>query len=1531
MLSSLPSRAQFLGEPVTVQWPTVGALLSWSPTNDANARYNRSSVSLAPRISNPALNVNSHARTNEAKVMTLVSFNSYSTGSAEGSHTTSYYPFSYWGYAGSMTFWGASDNDHGLIMCPAGHVADAAHRNGVKIYGKVFFGPYVYGGNIQNVTDFLQKSGTNFPVADKMTEAARYFGFDGWFLNQETENATAATAANMRDFISYFKAKAPELQIVWYDAMTESGNVGWQGAFNTANDWFMYYNGANVADTMFIDFRWSSSSLAGSRSLALSYGLDPYDFYTGVDAGPSGYNTMVNWSAFFPEGQTNLLSLGLFGSEWVYKTASGMTNMHARDNRFWVGSNGNPGITSSSDTWPGIAHFIPASSPVTSVPFGTCFNPGQGTNFNLNGQRVMNGQWSNLGLQDVLPTWRWLVKTNGTATRLNAALDFMDSYYGGSCLLVNGTMAGTNDLWLYQASLAVSNNTQFRLVYKTGAVGASNLKVGLSFEDNPNSLQFFDVSNTVSAGWNTNVTDLGAFAGKKIAVIALRFGAAASTAYNTRIGQLAVYHGAMSAPAAPTDIALDQMYNLDWKTYNLRLTWSNSTDTIFYYNVYRRNPDNSLSWLWATPNNCVFIPQLARTNNEAFTPVEIEAVGPDYGVSAHAVYNFQWIDPVTIPLTNSDVSGASSFDSGLNWSNAIAPAATNIYLVSGLDLRTPQMSDDQMFQGGALVLTNGGALRIKATGSGNTTTVGAAPGTALFMGGGVVSDWSGLPETLAGYVSLTGSGNIFDPQTSVFIVASQISGGGTLTVDSPNSLVGGTVILSGVNTYTNGTILNAANTLQLSGSGTLGTNSFLAISNTAGHGFGVINLNGTSQTVGTLLGTGGVITNSSSTASSLTVGSGNGSGTFQGKIISSSTRSIALNKTGSGAQTLAGNSSVASLNIALNNGSSPMTNGPVVVSAGAALSIGSGAGDSIAIASGNMGAASFGMLDVSASSNFTVNVGTIQVAVNSQNPGGNYPWTGTLNLGTNNNLTASMSIIVGDSASAFNAATSQAVLTTAAGGTTTIQTPSLFLGARKCNPTFNYGNGAVFSVGSTGSRTALSIGNSAAFGQLGTGTSFMSSNSFAAGIFNGVLSSLTIGTINNTGGGGQVGALILGNSVANHLDISGAGNVVVLGRNLLGGGGGMATGVLTVTNLDTTSVITSTDNSAAILLGATSQSAGTLNLNGGTLKITTTGSGIAGGIGMSTLNLNGVKFIAGANSTSFITNIITAMVNPGGVIFDTANFNLTVAQALANGGGSLSKLGGGRLTLSKVNTYAGNTVVGAGTLALLEPGNIASSAQIIISNAAVLDVTGRTDRTLTLNSGKTLRGSGTLLGKLNAVGGSTINPGDAIGTLVVQSNATLAGTVLMELNRTNVQPNDKLFSTNGAIAGGGTLMVNNLGPALEAGDVFVLFNQAVSGFTTVNLPALSAGNAWQNNLAVDGSLRVVSTNAAGLTFETAANQLMLTWPADHIGWRLQVQTNDLASGLGTNWFDVLNAAATNQMILPIVPDNASVFFRLIFP
>jgi hypothetical protein len=46
---------------------------------------------------------------------------------------------------------------------------------------------------------------------------------------------------------------------------------------------------------------------------------------------------------------------------------------------------------------------------------------------------------------------------------------------------------------------------------------------------------------------------------------------------------------------------------------------------------------------------------------------------------------------------------------------------------------------------------------------------------------------------------------------------------------------------------------------------------------------------------------------------------------------------------------------------------------------------------------------------------------------------------------------------------------------------------------------------------------------------------------------------------------------------------------------------------------------------------------------------------------------------------------------------------------------------------------------------------------------------------------------------------------------------------------------------------------------------------------------------------------------------------------------LPSQTNTLATGLGTNWFDVAGSMTTNSMNLPKDNTQGGVFYRLVYP
>jgi hypothetical protein len=148
------------------------------------------------------------------------------------------------------------------------------------------------------------------------------------------------------------------------------------------------------------------------------------------------------------------------------------------------------------------------------------------------------------------------------------------------------------------------------------------------------------------------------------------------------------------------------------------------------------------------------------------------------------------------------------------------------------------------------------------------------------------------------------------------------------------------------------------------------------------------------------------------------------------------------------------------------------------------------------------------------------------------------------------------------------------------------------------------------------------------------------------------------------------------------------------------------------------------------------------------------------------------------------------------------------------------------------------------------------------------DTNGNPTPILTLLSGQTLSGFGSVTGLVQAVSGSIMAPGFAstVGILSVTGVAgtnTLNGTTLMKLNKGG-QTNDQL-SVSGSVVYGGTLALTNLSGSLANGDSFTLFNAAggYSGAFASISPSRPGypgfGLAWDtSNLAVNGTLSIVT-------------------------------------------------------------------------
>jgi endo-beta-N-acetylglucosaminidase D len=649
-------------------------ILGWSPQTDPDAPRNKSSVPLAERFTapkaseNPDLhalwNVNANARPGEAKVQAVTTFNTIPAAGTHGWRTIYVYAPTIWQYTDSLVQWGTSDRNTKVILVPAAHMIDAAHRNGVKIYGKIFFNWNAAPDpvSLQKIRDLLVKSGNTFPVADKLVEAAKYYGFDGWFINQENYQTTPTDAQNMLDFLAYFRTKAalegaPHLKITWYDAMAEDGSRAFQNAYTTANDSYLKKDdGTLTAHNMFLNFWWYNdpTRLANSRAHALSRGIDPYAIHAGIwtennrvlgntpDENGGG-NIPIPWDDLFPQGQPHVHSLALYGSETPFFKGRQPSASAAQDTLYWSGPNSDPADTTTGGNWKGIAHYIPASSVIHTLPFITHFNTGHGTHYRINGETRMSGAWTNLSLQDILPTWQWTVYTPAGGKTITPAYDFTNAYRGGSSLKVSGSLSPGNPqiIKLYQTRLTVDAGTSLKLTSRS-TTGEGKIDLAYSFEDDPFTIHYSSPA-ALQTGWTERVVPLGAHAGRTIAMLGVRLSTDITvSAFTANIGKIEVSSGSPVEPSVPMNLIVEgKATNPDEATATmLRLKWTPSQDPVLHYNVwYQRtlDPGAKRQWLGASPIPWFFAQDVRRTGVESSGFLTVDAVSPSGGISSESV------------------------------------------------------------------------------------------------------------------------------------------------------------------------------------------------------------------------------------------------------------------------------------------------------------------------------------------------------------------------------------------------------------------------------------------------------------------------------------------------------------------------------------------------------------------------------------------------------------------------------------------------------------------------------------------------------------------------------------------------------------------------------------------------------------------------------------------------------------------------------------------------------------------------------
>ena len=164
-LADVPKNEEKSLRPKEIKFDTWDDLLKWEPGAREDDSINRSSVELAKRHRGQLVNEKASRR---AKVQALANTNSKAKDHASvGGEEFKAYAFDYWQYLDSMVFW------EGLVPTP--DVIDAGHRNGVPVYGTLFFN---WSNSIADQEKFAaalkQDEDGTFPIARKLVELAKY-------------------------------------------------------------------------------------------------------------------------------------------------------------------------------------------------------------------------------------------------------------------------------------------------------------------------------------------------------------------------------------------------------------------------------------------------------------------------------------------------------------------------------------------------------------------------------------------------------------------------------------------------------------------------------------------------------------------------------------------------------------------------------------------------------------------------------------------------------------------------------------------------------------------------------------------------------------------------------------------------------------------------------------------------------------------------------------------------------------------------------------------------------------------------------------------------------------------------------------------------------------------------------------------------------------------------------------------------------------------------------------------------------------
>ena len=602
---------------------------NWSPETDKNAKFNRSKVPLAKRFKEPTLMKANANQFYEGQVCNAtILFPTCSQCPSQGANNFLGYQPTYWQYMDKLVYWAGSASE-GIIIPPPAPSTDAAHQSGVKSLGQIFFPPYAYGGKQEWVREMLTKENGSYIFAKKLYEIAKYMGFDGWFINEESGGGSIDEWANfIREFNKIADADGnTHMEIQWYNAKRYPNDAILKSHKNTSQ--FLEY-GANG------DYRDYASSLGCTVEETFS------KIYAGiqvVNSGHTGFGSYLNRSMpttghvgsidlFCPEERIWKDNVkNLLGKDETGPSAyAAIQNTFKNEEKMWVNQEGDPTVISTT-SWPGISNRVLERSTITNMPFVSSFCVGVGKHRFVEGKKEGTQDWYHSGVQSIMPTWRWWIENKGNLT---ASINWEDAYNYGSSIEVSGSLTtGDHLMRLYKTMIPVTAGGTLRLVYKTTTPGTVEMKLATESSTTPD-VTLTDATVTEKNGWTIADYDLASLNGKTIYMIALNMkGETEVPYYQLKLGELAVLPAGY-APAAVTVENLASTTTLTAEKNDVRLTWDYTyNDDFDHFDIYKKHEDGERTLVGQTRGEAFYVPTFVRNGVDNFLEMEVVPVMKD--------------------------------------------------------------------------------------------------------------------------------------------------------------------------------------------------------------------------------------------------------------------------------------------------------------------------------------------------------------------------------------------------------------------------------------------------------------------------------------------------------------------------------------------------------------------------------------------------------------------------------------------------------------------------------------------------------------------------------------------------------------------------------------------------------------------------------------------------------------------------------------------------------------------------------------